>query len=194
MDFTSLYPGSHSSTCLSPDGSLILAYTGSLLILRDAVSFQVIRSWSIPSSHSSKSGIHLAFSYDSAYILVVCRSTATASVYSVHDSSEQSEPVVVVQAGTAEGLHSGRFITSPNTGKRYLATWAASQTRMTSYDLESGDASVILSPKHGVAQGGSLTPPIYTHLRYSRLGNTTMRRRNTSHPRAEEWKRRIGAV
>ena len=172
MDFTSLYPGSHSSTCISPDGSLILAYTGgSLLILRDAVSFQVIRSWSIPSSHSSKSGIHLAFSDDSAYILVVSRSTATASVYSVHDSSEQSEPVVVVQAGTAEGLHSARFITSPNnTGKRYLATWAASQVRMTLYDLESGAAGVILSPKHGVAQGGSVTPSILRSLTLLQAG------------------------
>ena len=79
--------------------------------------------------------------------------------------------MVVVQAGTAEGLHSARFITSPNnTGKRYLATWAASQVRMTLYDLESGAAGVILSPKHGVAQGGSMTPSILRSLTLLQAG------------------------
>ena len=133
MDFTSLYScaSSSSGSILSPCSSYLLVANPGFLVLRDAVSFQVLQSWktaastTTSSSSSSKSAgsmpslSQLAFSSDSQYCLAVDAPAQTAYVYSV----SEDRPVATIKAGQ-EGMQGARWLENGVTGQRYVAVWA----------------------------------------------------------------------
>lgn len=132
MDFTSLYScaSAPSGSILSPCSSYLLVSNPGFLVLRDAVTFQVLQSWktapaSAPAAAStsvSKSGSalsQLAFSSDSQYCLAVDVPAQTAYVYSVNED----RPVATIRAGQ-EGLQGARWLENGETGQRYVAVWA----------------------------------------------------------------------
>lgn len=133
MDFTSLYScaSSSSGSILSPCSSYLLVANPGFLVLRDAVSFQVLQSWKLAasttttSSSSSKSAgsapslSQLAFSSDSQYCLAVDAPAQTTYVYSV----SEDRPVATIKAGQ-EGMQGVRWLENDVTGQRYVAVWA----------------------------------------------------------------------
>jgi hypothetical protein len=132
MDFTSLYSCAslHSGSILSPCSSYLLVANPGFLVLRDAVSFQVLQSWKTPPSagtsiSASKSAgsapalSQLAFSCDSQYCLAVDVPAQMAYVYSV----SEDRPVATIKAGQ-EGLQGARWLENGVTGQRYVAVWA----------------------------------------------------------------------
>lgn len=120
MDFTSLY--SHagpSSTVTSPDDTLLATATLTLLVLRDAESFQVIQSWRIPSGRSFS---QLSFSQDSKYLMAADVSDKGPLVH-VYSVVLGEKPAAVITPGS-EGLQGVRWWDNNISGKRWLACWS----------------------------------------------------------------------
>lgn len=120
MDFTSLY--SHagpSSTIASPNDALLATATLTLLVLRDAESFQVLQSWRIPQACTYS---HLSFSQDSRYLAATCTDERNPVVH-VYSVTLGDKPAATITSGS-EGLQGMKWWDNNNFGKRWLACWA----------------------------------------------------------------------
>lgn len=148
MDFTPLY-GS-SSTLWSPDGQRVLLVCGSLVVLREAATFQVIRSWRVDTWNGSAASSHLlsiSFSDTASHVLVYDPKAETAAVFAVESDSDS--PVLQVDAhDTMDGMQGARLLGD------YLATWARCARAVHLYDIYTGRQFTITSPRRGVNSGG----------------------------------------
>lgn len=120
MDFTSLY--SHagpSSTAASPNDALLATATLTLLVLRDAESFQVLQSWRIP---SGRTFTQLSFSQDSQYLVAACTNDKNPLVH-VYSVTLGDKPAAVITPGS-EGLQGVKWWDNNSFGKRWLACWS----------------------------------------------------------------------
>lgn len=102
MDFTEIYPQSGSLVAFSPGAHFILTAVTDRLVVRQADTFQITRSWaidaapsptqSILTSSKSKSGAvsdvsitHAAWSCDSEYLLAANTKKGVVHVFKLRD-------------------------------------------------------------------------------------------------------------
>jgi WD40 repeat protein len=129
MDFTSLYShAGQNATIASPDNALLATSTLTLLVLRDAETFQVLQSWRIPSGCTFS---HLAFSQDSRYLAAACTNDKQPLVH-VYSVTLGEKPAAVITPGS-EGLQGIKWWDDNSFGKRWLACWSRHNVRFDRY-------------------------------------------------------------
>ncbi|KAK7694908.1 hypothetical protein QCA50_002096 [Cerrena zonata] len=160
MDFTEIFKQTSGIVAFSPGTRFILTAIHDRLVIRQADTLQITRSWQIPTeaaplqSSSKGSNVvkstnqsnqsemvisHASWSCDSEYILAACAKRGTIDVFKLRDESWNSRITVGAEGLTkAEWAPDGRTIVC-------FSAWAL---RVTIWSLITGTSTYIQYPLH----------------------------------------------